>query len=119
VVLKMPGVREALVYGVTVPGGDGRAGMAALVVDEAFDPKQFRAQLAELLPSYARPVFLRLLPQMPITSTFKPIARDLIRTSFDPSQVADPLFFDSAAAGAYVALDAAAYAAILDGKVRL
>ena len=34
----VPGVREANVYGVAVPGHDGRAGMAALVVDGNFDP---------------------------------------------------------------------------------
>ena len=33
----VPGIREANVYGVTVPGMDGRAGMAALVVDGDFD----------------------------------------------------------------------------------
>ncbi len=29
----VPGIREVNVYGVSVPGADGRAGMAALVVD--------------------------------------------------------------------------------------
>ena len=36
--LAAPGVREALVYGVAVPHSDGKAGMAALVVDGAPDP---------------------------------------------------------------------------------
>jgi fatty-acyl-CoA synthase len=32
-----PGVLEGVVYGVAVPGTEGRAGMAALVVDARFD----------------------------------------------------------------------------------
>ena len=35
------GVVEAVVYGVAVPGTEGRAGMAKLVVDEAFDLEEF------------------------------------------------------------------------------
>ncbi len=38
-----PGVKEANVYGVKVGDLDGRAGMAGLVVDAAFDPKTFGA----------------------------------------------------------------------------
>jgi fatty-acyl-CoA synthase len=57
-----PHVRDGVVYGVTVPDTDGRAGMAALVVGGEFDLTVFRAEVAARLPSYARPVFLRLLP---------------------------------------------------------
>jgi len=47
-----PGVLEATVYGVAVPGHDGRAGMAAVVVDNVadFDLAGLRAALAERLP---------------------------------------------------------------------
>ena len=37
---RVPGIQEANVYGVTVPGADGRAGMAALVVDGDFDHRR-------------------------------------------------------------------------------
>jgi fatty-acyl-CoA synthase len=115
----MPGVLDAVVYGVSVPGADGRAGMAALVIDARFDLGHFRSTVAQRLPAYARPAFLRLLPRLETTSTFKPIIRELVGTSFNPALVADPLYVDSPAARAYVALDPATYAAVLSGDIRL
>src|SRR5207302_8978591 len=43
-----PGVIDAVVYGVTVPGTEGRAGMAAVVVSSTFDLIAFRQGLARL-----------------------------------------------------------------------
>src|SRR4029078_13597291 len=57
VVTSCPGVTDAAVYGVTVPGGDGRAGMAAIAVEPGFELAAFREHLATRLPEYARPVF--------------------------------------------------------------
>jgi fatty-acyl-CoA synthase len=54
-----PGILEANVYGVTVPGAEGRAGMAALVVDGDFDLDGLPAQLHLRLPHYAWPIFRR------------------------------------------------------------
>jgi fatty-acyl-CoA synthase len=115
----LPGVREAVVYGVAIPGTDGRAGMAALRVDEEFDLATCRAAVVQRLPAYARPVFLRLLPAVEATATFKPIKTELLRGGFDPRAVADPLYFDSAGAGAYLPLDTALHAAIVGGALRL
>ena len=53
---EFPGVLEANVYGVAVPNTDGRAGMAALVVDARFDLARFHAHLKARLPDYARPL---------------------------------------------------------------
>jgi fatty-acyl-CoA synthase len=113
------GVLDGVVYGVAVPGADGRAGMAALVVDAAFDLAVFRADVAERLPAYARPVFLRLLSTLEATGTFKPRKQDLVRAGFDPARIQDPLYFDDPRAGRYLPLDAALYAAISSGKVRI
>jgi fatty-acyl-CoA synthase len=66
-----PGVRDASVYGVEVPGHDGRAGMAALVVDEGVDVQSLCAHIKAELPDYARPVFLRLTREIEVTGTFK------------------------------------------------
>jgi fatty-acyl-CoA synthase len=113
------GVLDGVVYGVTVPGADGRAGTAALVVDSAFDLAAFRADVAERLPGYARPVFLRLLTALEATGTFKPRKQDLVRAGFDPACITDPLYFDDPRTQRYVPLDAALYAAISEGKVRI
>ena len=66
-----PGVTEATVYGVAVEGADGRAGMAAIVPHGAFDAKAFGEHVARELPPYAQPLFVRLLPRLDATGTFK------------------------------------------------
>ncbi len=114
-----PGVVDAVVYGVAVAGADGRAGMAALVIDADFDPATLRAHIVSRLPAYARPCFLRLLSSIDSTATFKPKKQDLIAAGFDPGRIEDPLYFDDRVAGSYRRLDAAAHAAIMAGEMRL
>jgi fatty-acyl-CoA synthase len=113
------GVLDGVVYGVTVPGADGRAGTAALIVDAEFDLAAFRAEVARRLPVYARPVFLRLLQTIESTGTFKPRKQDLVQSGFDPARIEDPLYFDDPRTQAYVPLDAALFAAISAGTVRI
>jgi fatty-acyl-CoA synthase len=113
------GVADGVVYGVAVPGADGRAGMAALVVTAEFDLAAFRADVAQRLPSYARPVFLRILTTLEATGTFKPRKQDLIADGIDPSRISDPLYFDDARLQRYVPLDAALFEKIREGSVRI
>jgi fatty-acyl-CoA synthase len=93
--------------------------MAALVIDSAFDLAAFRAHVVQRLPSYARPVFLRILQSLETTGTFKTHKQALLRAGYDPQATTDPLFVDDAQAGSYVPLDAARYAAIQAGRVRI
>jgi fatty-acyl-CoA synthase len=112
------GVLDGVVYGVQVPGADGRAGTAALLVSDEFDLAQFRADVAERLPSYARPVFLRIVTSMDSTATFKPRKQELQADGFDPGRIKDPLYFDDGRAQRYVPLDGVLFAAITAGEVR-
>lgn len=66
-------VQECAVYGVPVPGVDGKAGMAAvhLVDGCAFDGKVVAGHLTDALPTYAVPLFIRLVDTLEHTSTFK------------------------------------------------
>src|SRR5262249_18480563 len=59
-ITSFPGIREANVYGVTMAGREGRAGMVAVVADGNLDLAAFRAHLVAHLPDYARPLFLRM-----------------------------------------------------------
>ena len=113
------GVRHANVYGVAVPGTEGRVGMAALVGDRDLDLAGLRLHLARCLPSYARPVFLRLRSDVDLTGTFKYSKTELIRQGYDPGASSDALFFDSAEAGAFVPLDADLHRHIQAGAFRL
>jgi acyl-CoA synthetase (AMP-forming)/AMP-acid ligase II len=88
---KHPAVAEANVYGVQVPGHDGRAGCAAVVLRPNFTVKSSTASSGEVhvdvptqatlqslaeyvtkeLPTYARPVWIRITKEMQTTGTNK------------------------------------------------
>ena len=113
-----PGIRDTNVYGVHVPGHEGRAGMAAIVGDD-LDLAALHAHLAKRLPDYARPLFLRLRQAIEVTGTFKAKKIDLVAQGFDPGVTIDPLLLNDPAAKAFVPLDAALYAKIKAGQTRL
>jgi fatty-acyl-CoA synthase len=115
----VPGVKEANVYGVAVPGADGRAGMAAIVAGNGFDIEGLATALAGNLPAYARPVFVRLQPEMEITGTFKQRKVELVKDGFDPATIHEPLYWLDHANGRYEPLTAELYAAIVSGGVKL
>ena len=114
-----PGIHEANVYGVRVPGAEGRVGMAALVVDDGIDLDGLARHVVARLAAYARPVFLRLVREIDTTSTFKQRKRDLEREGFDPNATHDPLFLLDPELQSYIRLDAAVYRDICEGKIRL
>ncbi|MFN9505010.1 MAG: long-chain-acyl-CoA synthetase, partial [Rubrivivax sp.] len=101
-----PGLDAITVYGVKVPGQEGRAGMAALVLapGETFDPQAFYRLTAERLPRYAAPLFLRLSPRADMTGNYKLRKVDLQRQGWDVTQTRDPLYVRDDAARAYVPL---------------
>jgi fatty-acyl-CoA synthase len=114
-----PGIAEAAVYGVPVRGTEGAAGMTALVVDGTLDLAELRKHLARLLPSYARPLFLRIQDRIAVTATFKHQKNELIREAFDPAASGDAIYFDDPSQQAYVRLDGALFDKLQAGAVRL
>ncbi|GGS18593.1 long-chain-acyl-CoA synthetase [Actinokineospora fastidiosa] len=74
-----PDVDQSVVYGVAVPGADGKAGMAAVKLRDgvAFDGASLAKHLAAKLPGYAVPLFVRLVGAVEQTSTFKSRKVDL------------------------------------------
>lgn len=110
---------ELAAYGVEVPGAEGRAGMLAIASPD-IDLQKFAAGLECSLPTYARPLFLRLSVALPRTATFKVRKIDLQRQGFDPAQVQnDRLFFYEARQHAFQPLNVELYQNILHGKLRL
>jgi fatty-acyl-CoA synthase len=114
-----PGVTHANVYGVTVPGLEGRVGMATLVADDELDLAEFRKHLISCLPSYARPLFLRIRNEVEVTGTFKYSKAELVRQGYDPAASSDVLYFDLLESDAFVQLDKELYDRIQSGRVRL
>jgi fatty-acyl-CoA synthase len=114
----LPGVKEAIVYGVRVGDLDGRAGMVSLVVDEGFDIGAFAAQVDASMPAYQRPLFVRLQPEVEITGTFKYRKMDLVEEGFDPAKVRQPLFFKDVELG-YTPMTKPLFEAIMTGTARV
>jgi fatty-acyl-CoA synthase len=112
-------VREAVVYGVRVPGADGRAGMAAIVAEGKLDLQALRAHLLERLPAHACPVFLRVRSEIEVTGTFKYNKVSLARQGFDPAETDDPIFFFHPEFQEYIGLDRVLYQRIQSGQVRI
>jgi fatty-acyl-CoA synthase len=116
-----PGVTESTVYGVRIPGEDGRAGMAALVLTEgaSFDAAAFFAHAERHLPRYAMPAVVRLVHAVDVTGTLKQRKQRFVAEGFDTSAVADPLFLRDDAARRYVPLTAALLDDLRQGRLRL
>jgi len=106
---------------VVVPGEDGRAGMAALVLEPgaAFDGPAFFAHVEGHLPAYARPAFVRIVPEMDVTGTLKQRKHVLASAGYDPRGISDPLYIRDDAARSYVPLTAARFADVTAGRLRL
>ncbi len=102
-----PGLDAITVYGVKVEGADGRAGMAALVLQAgaSFDPQAFWAFALERLSRYAAPLFLRIAPTTDMTGNYKLRKVDLQRQGYDAGVVSDPLYRRDDNAKTYVPLN--------------
>ena len=116
-----PGVHETAVYGVSVPGTEGRAGMALVVPKDgaALDPRAFYEHATRVLPAYARPLFVRVAPQVDVTGNFKNRKTRLQDEGFDPARFADTLWFRDDVRESYVPLDASLRDDIVAGRVRV
>ena len=116
-----PGVHETAVYGVSVPGTEGRAGMALVVPKDgaALDPRAFYEHATRVLPAYARPLFVRVAPQVDVTGNFKNRKTRLQDEGFDPARFADTLWFRDDVRESYVPLDASLRDDIVAGRMRV
>uniref|UniRef100_A0A8C1F5K5 Very long-chain fatty acid transport protein n=1 Tax=Cyprinus carpio carpio TaxID=630221 RepID=A0A8C1F5K5_CYPCA len=113
-------MKDVVVYGVEVPGAEGKAGMAAIADPEhSTDLVKFSRDLEKALPPYARPVFLRFLPEVNKTATFKFQKTDMRREGFDPNVISDKLYFLDCTKGQYVELNVELHRSIVSAKQKL
>ncbi len=111
------------VYGVEIPGTDGRAGMAAIVFREGtdiatIDTESLSKHIRDNLPTYARPIFIRVLKELPTTSTHKLQKNDLREQAFHLNQVEEDVLVMKPGTDAYCRLDTDFYDEIMQRKVR-
>ena len=113
-----PGIQQACVYGVAVPGTEGRAGMAMMVTGDGLDLAAFRTHLTSRLPDYAVPLFLRIRNEMEVTATFKYTKNVFRRQGYDPAATDDLLYFNHKERREFVRLDDELYDQIQLRQVR-
>jgi hypothetical protein len=96
--------------------------MAAVTMNEGetMTPERLKElfQLCEDdLPSYARPLFIRVLPQAVLTGTFKQRKVELVEEGFDLGKVKDDLYYLDHKANTYSPLTAQALTSFLKSKL--
>ncbi|XP_028815050.1 long-chain fatty acid transport protein 2 [Denticeps clupeoides] len=114
-------IEEANVYGVTVEGHEGRIGMAAVTLRDGktFDCVGTYSHLANYLPPYARPHFIRIQSSLEVTGTFKMKKVKLVEEGFNPGIVQDCLYFLDLGAKNFVPLTEELYEAIVSRQIKL
>jgi fatty-acyl-CoA synthase len=119
-VMSQPGVDICAVYGVDVPGAEGRAGMAALALESgaSVEGEAIYQGLKTALPAYARPAFIRIQDAPELTGTFKLRKVDLQKQGFDPEACSDPILYRDDGHCEYRLLDAETFSRINRGEVR-
>jgi len=86
-------VEECTVFGVEVPDTGGRAGMAAVKLRDGaeFDGQSVARAVYSQLPAYALPLFVRVVPSLEHTTTFKSRKVELRMQAYGKG-VTDPLY---------------------------
>nr|XP_002721943.4 long-chain fatty acid transport protein 5 isoform X1 [Oryctolagus cuniculus] len=114
-------LQEVNVYGVAVPGCEGKVGMAAvqLAPGRAFSGQELYQHARTWLPAYAVPHFIRIQDSLEITSTFKLMKSRLVREGFDVGVITDPLFILDNRAQDFRPLTADTYRAVCEGTWKL
>jgi fatty-acyl-CoA synthase len=82
------------------------------------DLKGLLKHLQTNLPSYAVPLFLRIMPQIAVTATFKHQKGDLRNEGIDIGKIQEPLYYWDGPNG-YVPLTKEVYAKITSPGARL
>uniref|UniRef100_A0A671MGL6 long-chain-fatty-acid--CoA ligase n=1 Tax=Sinocyclocheilus anshuiensis TaxID=1608454 RepID=A0A671MGL6_9TELE len=114
-------IEEANVYGVKVEGHEGRIGMAAVKLKEGreFDCVTTCSVLANYLPVYARPRFIRIQNSLEVTGTFKMKKVKLVEEGFDPKSIRDPLYFLDLTQKKYIPLSQEIHKSIMSQDIKL
>ena len=102
-------------------GTDGKAGMAAISTEAGeIDLDYLTEHLKKLLPSYARPVFIRFKHKLDTTGTLKLQKVKLQEQGFDVNHKGNgDIFMFDRELGKYFSLDAITYEKLITGKIKI
>ena len=110
------------IYGVEIPGTDGRGGMASIVFKEGLNAdninlSDFSAHVIGNLPGYARPIFIRVLDELPTTTTHKLQKNDLREQAYHLGKVDNVLLVMKPGDKVYSKLDSDFYDKIIRREI--
>ncbi|KAK3092545.1 hypothetical protein FSP39_004216 [Pinctada imbricata] len=115
-------IQDVNVYGVQIPGSDGRAGMAAILLKK--DQPVTDAVLCDIykhcrhhLPSYACPIFLRFVDAMILTQTMKLRKIELIEEGIDLNKIPDPVYVVNTDKQSYKPLTKLNYSSVISSRL--
>lgn len=113
-----PGVNASAVYGIAIPRGDGKAGMAAVTKDEGAEINftALTRHLRSVLPKYAVPLFIRFVDDFQWTATHKIKKAGLKNEGYDPGKIGSTVYVLLPGAESYIPMDTAIYKEIVSGK---
>ncbi|KAK3601064.1 hypothetical protein CHS0354_029290 [Potamilus streckersoni] len=124
VISELDFIHDASIYGVKIPGCEGRAGMASIHLKDPNQDRLSPIMLMKLskhcnaaLPAYARPRFIRVQKELDLTSTFKQSKENLKQEEFDITKIRDPLYYLHPTIDAYFPLDQTIYYQIISGNI--
>jgi len=118
-VSQVVGQRDCAVFGVEIPGTEGRAGMAVIPDPERkIDLAALHSGLTEKLPSYARPLFIRFVNHLETTGTHKVIKKNLQKEGFNVEEIKDEVYLLDAKSKSYKKLDIETFQNINNGNLR-
>ena len=111
-------VNMANVFGVKVPQSEGRAGMVAFNCNlDDFKWNEFAEFVSIKLPSYAQPVFVRIIEELETTGTFKLKKNDLREEAYHLDKVkGDKVYIKKPGENIYSLLDEDYYNVIQNGE---
>lgn len=119
VIVKSTKLSDCAVYGVSIPGTDGKAGMATIADPEnKLDLDNLANEIKESLPAYARPIFIRIASNLDMTGTFKLKKVDLQRDGYDITKIHDAIYLMQRD-GSYKKMNLNDYEMIQNGSLRL
>ena len=116
-----PPIQMSVVYGVTIPGTEGKAGMATIKLKPTikFEIDDFSRFIVKVLPRYSIPIFIRIRNELEISGPLKIKKINLRREAYNIEIIQDPLFLWDSAMKKYVPFTNSAYQDILEVKLRI
>ncbi|MHA2032730.1 MAG: AMP-binding protein, partial [Candidatus Kariarchaeaceae archaeon] len=109
------------VYGVEIPYREGKAGMAALIIDPeiGFKRNDISEFVLKVLPKYSIPLFLRIRQDLEVTGSKKIKKSTLRREGYNINEISEPLYFWDSTANEYIKFDISTYNKLKEGKIRV